>query len=71
MISQAFFFPQLGCLRLQQELLNIGEEKLARMQDLIKLLTIAAFAGWRVIVCWTPGAMKTVWVFADGVEADY
>lgn len=39
------FFPQLGCLRLQQELLNIGEEELVRMQDLIKLLTIAAFAG--------------------------
>lgn len=39
------FFPQLGCLRLQQELLDIGEEKLARMQDLGKLLTIAAFAG--------------------------
>lgn len=40
------FFPQLGGLRLQQELLNIGEEKLTICwQDLIKLLTTAAFAG--------------------------
>lgn len=38
-IYQTFFFPQLGCLRLQQELLNTGEEKLLRMQDLIKSLT--------------------------------
>lgn len=38
-----FFSLKLGCLRLQQELLNIGEEKLARMQDLIKFLAIAAF----------------------------
>lgn len=30
------FFPQLGCLRLQEELLNIDAENLLRMQDLIK-----------------------------------
>lgn len=39
------FFSQLDCLRLQQELLNIGEEKQMRLQDLIQLLSIAAFAG--------------------------
>ena len=39
------FFPQLGCLRLQQELLNIGEEKLLRMQGVIKLLTELAVQG--------------------------
>lgn len=29
------FYPQLCCLRLWQELLNTGEEKQVRMQDLI------------------------------------
>lgn len=39
------FSPQLSCLRLQQEFLNIGETKLMRMRDLIKLLSTAPFAG--------------------------
>lgn len=39
------FLPQLGCLRLRQELLSIGEEKLLRMQVLIKLLTKLAVQG--------------------------
>lgn len=39
------FSPQLSCLRLQQEFLNIGETKLMRMQDLIKLLSLLPLQG--------------------------
>lgn len=39
------FFPQLGCLRLQEELPNIGKEKWLRMKDLVKSLIKLAVVG--------------------------
>jgi len=65
------FFSQLSCLRLQQELLNIGDEKLLRMQDLMKSPDELCRVMPDCTVNSSSGAKKTVRASRGGVETDY